>query len=118
MSDTEKLRPSITQRQTRRRFLELGIGSLLLLPFVGRLPAAERLSEDDPAAQALGYRHDADNVDVAQFPKRAGPEGAAQLCANCRFLSGAPGEEWRPCSLFGNRLVNARGWCNSWLPFE
>lgn len=101
----------------RRRLLVLGAGSLLL-PLARILPAAERLSEDDPAARALGYRHDADAVDIEQFPKRAGPDGAAQYCANCRFLSGRPGAEWRPCSLFENRLVHARGWCNSWLPFE
>ncbi|MGH8495601.1 MAG: high-potential iron-sulfur protein [Gammaproteobacteria bacterium] len=102
----------------RRRFLELGLGSLLLLPFAGPARAAGRLREDDPAALALGYRHDADEVDIERFPKRAGPEGAAQFCANCRFLGGPVEDEWRPCSLFENRLVNARGWCNSWLPFE
>ncbi len=102
----------------RRRVLKLGLGALFLLPVAGRTIAPERLSESEPAARALGYRHDADEVDVVRFPKRAGPEGATQLCANCRFLEGAPGKDWRPCSIFGGRLVHARGWCNTWLPFE
>ena len=104
---------------TRRDVLAFALGGLILLPLRGRSrPAAERVAEDDALARALGYRHDATTVDTTLWPKRAGVEGAAQLCANCRFLSGKAGDEWRPCALFEGRLVSADGWCNSWLPFE
>lgn len=104
---------------TRRDVLAVALGALIFSPQrSGGQPAAERVAEDDKLAKTLGYRHDAASVDTTIWTKRAGAQGAAQLCSNCRYLSGDPGGEWRPCALFAGRLVNANGWCNSWLPFE
>jgi hypothetical protein len=71
-----------------------------------------RLSEDDPMAQALGYKHAAADVDTNAFPRYE----AGQVCANCNLYQGEEGEEWGGCTIFPGRLVHADGWCNSWIP--
>ena len=71
---------------------------------------------DDPLAKTLGYEHDGSKVDAAKFPRKTDE----QLCENCMLAVGetksVDGQEgkWVPCSLFQNRLVNTKGWCNSW----
>ena len=75
---------------------------------------------DNPTAKALGYHHDASKVDPARWPKKAGAEGAKQLCSNCNFAQGeakkVEGKEgtWVGCQLFPGKLVASEGWCNSW----
>ncbi len=124
---------------SRRRFLKTFGGSLAILPLVQVLgcsrgdppPAAQaprsadspatgsttpgadmpRLSEDDPAAKALGYRHSTADVDQNAFPRHQ----ADQMCSNCSQYQGASGESWGGCSIFPGKLVNAGGWCNSWV---
>ncbi len=71
-----------------------------------------KLTEDDPQAQGLRYVHDASTVDPASRPNPA----EKQMCSNCALLQGAEGEEWRPCSIFPGKLVNANGWCSVWAP--
>lgn len=80
-------------------------------------PQAElvRLTEDDPTADALGYHHDATQVDTTKYPRRAGAEGATQFCHNCSLYQGQEGDEWGGCSLFPGKSVNANGWCNGWV---
>lgn len=103
----------------RRRFLRLaGIG-VAAVPLAGAAlrsaPAAAdqpRLSEDDPTAQALGYVHDAADVDRDRFPRFE--EG--QLCANCNLITGDKEAEWVGCGIFPGKLVNANGWCSAWVP--
>ncbi|MCU0975986.1 MAG: high-potential iron-sulfur protein [Steroidobacteraceae bacterium] len=70
------------------------------------------LEESDPAAVALGYRHDAAQVDTAKHPRFS----AGQNCANCVQFRGQPGEAWAGCNLFPGRAVNAAGWCNGYAP--
>ena len=72
-----------------------------------------QLTEDDPAAKALLYVHDAADVDTTN-PMAARYE-AGQDCANCVQIQGADGEEWRPCAIFPGKLVNAAGWCSVWV---
>lgn len=75
-----------------------------------------KLEESDPTAQALGYAHDASKVDVAKFPKKAGADGASQKCSNCsQFVAGGNEAGWGKCNIFPGKLVNAEGWCNTWL---
>lgn len=79
-------------------------------------PAAEssdlpRLSEDDPAAQALGYRHDAADVDASSHPRFE----SGQNCANCSLFMGGDDSRWAGCPIFRGKLVNADGWCTSWV---
>ncbi len=76
--------------------------------------AADKVTEDDPTAVALGYLHDASAVDTAKWAKRAGPEGAKQFCNNCALYQGGA-EEWGACSIFQGRLVAGAGWCNAWI---
>jgi hypothetical protein len=106
----------------RRRFIKIGTLSLAAVPLgnwlLGKQTLAanpNQLEESDPAAQALGYVHDATKADVAKFPKRAGPDGATQFCKTCQLYTGQAGSEWGPCSIFPGKVVNANGWCNAWV---
>lgn len=106
-------------RAARRRFLELAVAGALAAPLAGgaRLRPAfaqERVEEDEELAQQLGYHHDAADVDPEEWPEYV--EG--NTCANCQLFQAAEGEEWGPCELFGNRLVNANGWCLGWIEKE
>lgn len=96
--------------KSRRRFVKLGVIGIASAPLLGRMALAqEKVSEDDPTAQSLGYKHDVSMVDN---PKHQ--EGAH--CANCQLFQGAEGDEWGPCSIFQGKLVNANGWCTAWVP--
>lgn len=115
----------------RRQFLKftgLGVASLLLADKVlAQAPAApaagggklEMVKESDAQAKALGYVEDATNVDVKKWPKRAGPAGAKQFCYNCQFYisknANPASVPAAPCTLFANKGVTAKGWCNSWV---
>lgn len=80
-----------------------------------KAPAADaplaRLTEDDATARALGYRHDASQVDTARFPQHT-PE---QFCHNCALFQAKGGEEWAGCTIFPGRSVAANGWCSAWV---
>ena len=106
-------------RQARRRFLKLAAAGMAALPFCGgcfarRARAQERVEEDEELAQQLGYKHDAAQVDPNEWPDYQ--EG--HICANCQLYHGAEGDEWGPCDIFGGMLVNANGWCLSWIERE
>jgi len=130
----------IDESTTRRGFLKLMGGSAVLIPIAGltgcsgeraeptaapaapapapaAAPAATtataglvQLTEDEPAAVALGYRHDAAQVDSGKYPRWA----AGQNCSNCIQYRGEAGEAWGGCGLFPGKLVNAGGWCNGY----
>lgn len=74
----------------------------------GGLP---KLSEDDAQAKALGYVHDASQVDGGKYPRYQD----GQACANCALFQDG-GEEWAGCSIFPGRVVNAKGWCSAYAP--
>lgn len=103
----------------RRNFLKLGVkasgGALALTAIPIHLTAADEVAENEPLAQAMGYKVDASAVDTAKFPKRAGEEGAKQFCHNCALYAGTADDALAPCSIFQNRLVRAEGWCNAWV---
>jgi hypothetical protein len=103
----------------RRNFLRLGIkagGSALALGAIPiQLVAADEVTEEEPLAQAMGYKKDAAAVDTAKFPKRAGDAGANQFCHNCALYGGSAEDATAPCSIFQNRLVRGAGWCNAWV---
>jgi hypothetical protein len=77
----------------------------------GELP---KLEESDAMAQALGYKHDAGEVDIGQFPSRADADGANEFCRNCTHFQAAPDAQWAPCTIFPGKSVNADGWCSAW----
>jgi hypothetical protein len=103
----------------RRSFLKMGLkaggGALALSAIPVTLVAAEEVREDEPLAQAMGYKLDASAVDTAKFPKRAGEAGAKQFCNNCALYAGSPDDAIAPCSIFQNRPVRGAGWCNAWV---
>jgi hypothetical protein len=103
----------------RRKFLKLGVqaggGALALSAIPVQLLAGDEVSPDEALAQAMGYTPDAATVDTAKFPKRAGEAGATQFCNNCALYAGAADDATAPCSIFQNRLVAGKGWCNAWV---
>jgi hypothetical protein len=69
-----------------------------------------RVSESEPLAVALGYRHDAAQVDRAKYPRFE----AGQACRSCIQWKGGDSEAWGPCGIFPGKLVNANGWCSTY----
>lgn len=109
-----------TKQFRRREFLKFGLkvggGALALgsIP-VTLLAQDEKVSPDEPLAQAMGYVEVAEDTDTGKFPKRAGESGASQYCYNCALYAGSADDEYAPCSIFQNRLVAGAGWCNAWV---
>jgi hypothetical protein len=99
-------------KTSRRQFmlLSVGVGSSLALSRAAFADTANRLSESDPKAQAVGYVEDASKVDKAKFPGYA----AGQTCANCSLFQGSAKDAYGGCTLFGDKQVAARGWCSSY----
>jgi hypothetical protein len=102
------------RKVARRTFLRTTVAAGAAVPLAG-IPivtlAQAKVAEDDPAAAALGYKHDAGSVDAAKFPQKTDD----QNCANCRLYSAAGEEGWGNCGIFPGKLVNAKGWCSAWV---
>lgn len=73
-----------------------------------------KLEESDAMARALGYKHDASEVDLEQFPSRGQPVKANEFCHNCVHFQAPAQQQWAPCTIFPGKLVNADGWCSAW----
>ena len=108
--------------RARRNFLKnLGF-AVTALPLLNIREAgagdasATRLDENDPTAQALGYRHDVADVDTGKFPRSAPVNGVQPNCANCALFQAKGGEQWGGCAIFPGKHVNAAGWCSAWAP--
>ena len=103
----------------RRDFIRttLAVGTALPLGAIPLLLKADnhRLSEDNPTAMAMGYKHDATMVDSGKYPKRAGEAGSQQFCDNCQLYKAGNEEGWGTCAIFAAKQVNAKGWCNAWV---
>ena len=103
----------------RRGFLKMGVktggGMLALSAIPIHLLADDKVAEDEPLALAMGYKLEVSAVDTVKFPKRAGDVGATQFCYNCALYAGEADAEFAPCSIFQNRLVAGKGWCNAWV---
>lgn len=72
--------------------------------------AQAKVPENDPTAQALGYKADATKVDTAKYKTYA----KGNDCANCNFYKSSSAAEGT-CMALGNRLVSAKGWCSAWV---
>ena len=68
------------------------------------------LDVKDPAAAAMGYVENADQVDAKRYPVYV----KGSRCENCLLLQGATGPAYRPCQLFAEKSVSVRGWCSGW----
>ena len=111
--------PNATSRRRFVRLLGSVVASIPVVSLISTRTAAARtelikLSEREPAAVGLGYRHDATQVDVTMYPKRGGETGASQFCRNCTFYGADSGSDWGPCSVFPGKTVASGGWCNAW----
>ena len=112
------------QEFSRRRFISTTAKTVATIPVVTLLggrafgeeaAALAKLDESNPTANALGYRHDANDVDVDRFAKRATEEGKKQFCDNCLHYKTSDEEGWGPCAIFPGFKVAAKGWCNVWV---
>jgi hypothetical protein len=74
--------------------------------------AAPHLDVKDPAAVAVGYVENVNQIDLKKYPNYA----KGSTCENCVLLQGAAGANYRPCSLFVGKLVSVSGWCSGWSP--
>ena len=75
------------------------------------------ISETDPTATALSYKHNAAEVPTAQQTEKSGVPFSGQNCASCSFYKAAgqlDGAEVGSCQLFPNGKVKSTGWCVSW----
>lgn len=104
---------------TRRQFLQRGGYAVTFIPFIGvaaRAADMPRLDESDPAAVALAYKHEVNDVDKEKYPRAAPADGRQPMCSNCVLFQAKADEEWAGCGIFPNKLVNARGWCSAYQP--
>lgn len=105
---------------SRRHFLRnIIVGSPLLVGASAlaqdkpaEAPAPQSVPENDPVAMALGYVKDASKVDVEKYPQYK----KGQICENCALYTAPVGQEEGPCTIFQNRLVDAKGWCATYAP--
>lgn len=92
---------------TRRQALKLAGGISAVVPLsilTERLASASEPPQVDPegaTAKALAYVH------TSEIPD--------QLCNNCQLYTGKDDEAWGPCAIFPGQVVNAQGWCKSWI---
>jgi len=100
-----------TSSESRRRFIKISVAGLGAAPFAallsGAAGAVDAVSESDPTAAALGYKLDA--------TKASNRKDNTAVCGNCGLYSGSPGANDGPCSVFGGKLVAAKGWCTAWV---
>ena len=100
------------QTPHRRVFMLKVVASSAALATAGSLQAApKKVEETEPKAASLGYKHDSATVDTKKFPKHA----AGQKCNGCMAWLGKPSDAWAECDLMVDRLVNANGWCSSFV---
>jgi len=71
-----------------------------------------KLDPEDPAATKLGYVENAAVVDAKKTPGYV----AGSTCENCLQLQGKAGNDYRPCSVFPDKVVAIKGWCTAWTP--
>jgi hypothetical protein len=102
-----------TPEMTRRGILKAGGAALATIVIARTAHADEMVSPTDPAALALGYVEDATTVDVAKWPKKAGPGGENQKCSVCALYTDK-GEGVGGCAIFPGKLVKGTGWCSGW----
>lgn len=115
---------------TRRAFfrsIALGLGAIVLAPFVrleeafGQAGAPDPKSSpkpDDALVIALGYVESVAEAEKKMKAKAAGYEKYAkgQNCANCQFYSKLEGAKGRgKCQLIPSAAVNNNGWCKSYI---
>ena len=99
----------------RRQFSRTCAGfAAVALTTPAALVHAQDVPHVDPEsaqAKALGYVHDASQVDKAKFANYV--EGST--CANCQLYQGKPTDKQGACAIFPGKAVAADGWCSAWV---
>ncbi len=108
------MRDSRLDRRTLLKNVLVGVVALPAANLAREATAQDglpHLDEKDSLAVAMGYVHDASQLDPSKVPQYK----PGSKCSNCVQLVGKEGDQWRPCNLFPNKLVNADGWCKVWV---
>lgn len=111
MSRRPKLK-TFTRRKLISTLLCGGAITTLALPRRSFSQAARRVDVNDPAALAVKYVENVNQMDLKKFPDYI----KDSTCENCALLQGSAGQNYRPCSLFEGKLVSISGWCSGWAP--
>src|ERR1700761_1910248 len=100
-------------KTSRRTFILTGVGVASTLALGSRVALADapKVDENDPTAQALGYKADATKVDKAKYAKYA----AGEDCGNCQFYQGKAADAFAPCPMFSSKQVASKGWCSAYV---
>lgn len=100
--------------KSRRIALKGIVGGLAAIPVVGYVGTAgadgAQLSETEPTAVGLKYKHDASK---AMRADKGASKAGVQFCKNCQFIQADSGE-WRGCTMCPGKQVNENGWCAAW----
>ena len=105
------------KKLNRRFFIAATVaGSTATLLCQQARAALQKVTEDEPKAVAVGYRHDTTKVDGARYPKHT-PQQHCQVCL-AFYPSDDEAELWGECDLMSDRLVNKNGWCSSFKPIK
>ena len=112
MTDKQSRNHVGTTDLSRRRFVGGALASTVI-PLMAIAPAhaqaLPKVSEDDPMATSLDYRHEASEVQHASFK-------AGQACSNCAlYKPDQAGEGWGGCAIFRGKAVKGSGWCSSYV---
>jgi hypothetical protein len=100
----------------KRRILLHSISTIAVTSLVGiplsALADAQKVDEKEPQAVSLGYKEDTTKVDQKKYPKH----DRSQVCSNCQFFQQDKASgQYGPCSIFGGKLVAAKGWCSAYV---
>ncbi len=75
------------------------------------------VSESDPVASAIGFKHHVKDIDYTKYPQRKKSEGKNQFCHNCSLYTRVD-ESWGKCQMLTSGVVSSGGWCGSWSKKE
>lgn len=100
-----------SSNSNRRSFIKMTATAMVVAPSVityrnALAQNAEKLTEDDPLAMALGYKEKTTDVDAVKYPTHT----KEQVCIACILYQGTD-PEWGGCGAFANKLVAGQGWC-------
>jgi hypothetical protein len=98
----------MTQRRTF--ILQLVPATMALGTALRANAQAAKIDENDPAAKAVKYVHDASKLDEA----KNAPFKKGSHCATCALYAGKPTDAWAPCAIVANKQVNGKGWCTAY----
>lgn len=105
MSDVDK------SRRVFLRTAALGVAAIPLARFATQSPAAYAAMPKAEDGHALDYVNDATTSGHSKYQQ-------GQKCEGCAFWGGEESNGWGKCRhpQFSDVLVNANGWCNTWVP--